>query len=329
MRVTKSVKTLIGAGATLSAVAALVAPAGAVPNHAHPREASTSVIVTEATPTRTLPTPIYGVTADNVGNVSDIVAGARRLPEMPTTRIYFNVKAPATSYVAAVRAIQPASYVMGELLDSSDSRRISPTSYNKRVKSYLSVLGSSVDVWEIGNEVNGNWTGRYSRVETKLTDAYNDVAAAGGRSALTLYYNVGCGDGPRELDPITFSQQYVPATVRDGLDYVLLSYYEGNCQGIRPTAASWTAYFARLHALYPVARVGFGEIGMDRPVTGASLGAARSIMNYYYGLDISLPYYVGGYFWWYYDEDCLPPATGPLWANLQTAFSTEATALSH
>ncbi len=77
------------------------------------------------------------------------------------------------------------------------------------------------------------------------------MTSVGGRSALTLDYNVGCGDGPKELDPIAFSQKYVPAPVRDGLDYVLLSYYEGNCDGIRPTAATWAAYFARLHDLYP------------------------------------------------------------------------------
>jgi hypothetical protein len=184
-----------------------------------------------------------------------------------------------------------------------------------------------VDLWEIGNEVNGNWTGRYSTVDAKLTEAYDDVAAAGKRTALTLYYNIGCGDGPKELDPIAFSQKYVPAAVRTGLDYVLLSYYEGDCERIRPSVTTWTAYFARLHTLYPHAQLGFGEIGMDTPATTATLGTARSLMNYYYGLDINLPYYVGGYFWWYYYQDCLP-LTKPLWSALQGAFTSEAGALS-
>lgn len=302
----------MGAGAILSIVVATGASAGAGP-----------------TPLRAVPTPLFGVTVDNVTNLGDIVASSAKLPVMPITRIYFNVRAPASSYVGAVRAIRPVSYIMGELLDSSDSRRITTAAYNKRVKSYLTTLGSSVDVWEIGNEVNGNWTGRYASVEAKLAAAYGDVTSVGGRSALTLYYNVGCGDGPKELDPIAFSQKYVPASVRNGLDYVLLSYYEGNCRGIRPPAATWAAYFARLHVLYPRAQVGFGEVGMDRPATGASLGTARSIMDYYYGLDLNLPYFEGGYFWWYYDEDCLPAATKPLWNTLQAAFSAEAAALSH
>ncbi len=277
---------------------------------------------------RTLPSPLYGVTVDDVANVADIVASSRALAHMPVTRVYFNVREPATYYAAAVKALTPVSYVMGELLDSSDSRHISAASFNKRVKSYLSLLGNSVDLWEIGNEVNGNWTGKYATVEAKLTSGYDDVAAAGKRTALTLYDNIGCGDGPKELDPVAFSQKYVPAAVRNGLDYVFLSYYEGDCRGIRPSVATWSAYFARLHSLYPRAQLGFGEIGMDKPASAATSATARSLMSYYYGLQISLPYYVGGYFWWYYDQDCLPLATKPLWSTLQSALASEAAALT-
>jgi hypothetical protein len=119
----------------------------------------------------------------------------------------------------------------------------------------------------------------------------------------------------------------VPAAVRNGLDYLLLSYYEDNCSGIRPGAATWTAYFAQLHNLYPHALLGFGEVGMDNPATISTLAAAQSLL-YYYSLPINLSYYEGGYFWWYYDEDCLPLATKPLWGTLQSAFSAEAAALS-
>jgi hypothetical protein len=58
-----------------------------------------------------------------------------------------------------VKKLQPVSYLMGELLDSSDETSISAAAYNTRVKSYLAALGGQVDLWEIGNEVNGDWTG--------------------------------------------------------------------------------------------------------------------------------------------------------------------------
>ena len=328
MRAMQSLRGLILGVLVLGAATALDPRAGATPGLAHPQRPATRTSGGATTSMRALSAPLYGVTVDNVANLGNIVAGSRTLGHMPTTRIYFNVKQRAANYEDAVKEIQPVSYIMGELLDSSESRRISTASYDKRVKSYVSTLGIWVDVWEIGNEVNGNWTGRYSTVEAKLADAYHDVASVGKRSALTLYYNVGCGDGPKELDPISFTQKYVPAAVRSGLNYVLLSYYEGDCKGIRPSAATWTAYFARLHGLYPSAQLGFGEVGMDKPTTTDTLGAAQSIMDYYYGLGIDLPYYVGGYFWWYYDEDCLPPTTKPLWNTLQTAFISETTAFS-
>ena len=33
------------------------------------------------------------------------------------------------------------------------------------------------------------------------------------------------------------------------------------------------------------------------------------MINYYYGLNISTPGYIGGYFWWHYYEDMLPYTT--------------------
>ena len=117
-----------------------------------------------ASPLRVLPSPLYGVTVDDITNLNDIVASSRALGHMPVTRVYFNVRKPASYYAAALRTLQPVSYVMGELLDSSDSRHIGTAAYDRRVRSYLAPSSrNSVDLWEIGNEVNGDWTGRYPR----------------------------------------------------------------------------------------------------------------------------------------------------------------------
>ncbi len=91
----------------------------------------------------------------------------------------------------------------------------------------------------------------------------------------------------------------MPPTVRNGLDYVFLSYYEHDGNRIRPGRAAWTSYFERLHALCPQLRLGSGEIGMDDT-------RAKLLMRYYYGLSIRLLYPVGGYFRWYYAEDRVP-----------------------
>ena len=115
--------------------------------------------------------------------------------------------------------------------------------FAQRVQSYVSVLAPNVDIWEIGNEVNGNWTGPYATVSAKLTAAYEEVTAADGKTALTFYANNfaknNCGDGPAELTPVQFAQQYVPAQVANGLDYVFLSYYPRSAG--TPSRAPWTS----------------------------------------------------------------------------------------
>jgi hypothetical protein len=319
-------------GATaLTCAAVLLAAAAGLAAAAAPRAGPAAAIPAgsgrTASETRPLPGPLYGVTVDDAANIRQIVGSLRHLPAMPTTRIYFDVTEPARFYATAVRELRPVSYLMGELLDSSDETRISAAAYRARVRSYLGAFAGQIDLWEIGNEVNGSWTGRYPVASAKLTEAYQQVTAWHKRTALTLYDNAGCGDGAAELSPLAFSRRYVPAAVRDGLDYVFLSYYEDDCHGIRPSAATWTAYFEDLHALYPHALLGFGEIGMDNPVTVRTTAAARSLISYYYGLRIELRYYVGGYFWWYYVEDCLPYTTRPLWRALRAGFEAEAASL--
>jgi hypothetical protein len=321
---------MCGGLAVASVLLAGAAAAGPAPSMA-PRAGTAAAVPVgsgrTASETRPLPRPLYGVTVDEVTNIRQIVAGLRHLPAMPATRIYFDVNEPANYYATAVRELWPVSYLMGELLDSSDETHISATAYRARVSSYLGAFANQIDLWEVGNEVNGSWTGRYPVVSAKLTEAYRQVTARHKRTALTLAYNAGCGDAAGELSPLAFSRRYVPAAVRDGLDYVFLSYYEDDCHGSRPSAATWTAYFADLHALYPHALLGFGEIGMDNPVTVRTMAAARSLISYYYGLPIKLPYYVGGYFWWYYAEDCLPDTAKPLWRALRAGFAAEAASL--
>jgi hypothetical protein len=256
-----------------------------------------------------LPAPLFGVTVDEIGKLQSITRSLAALPRRATTRVVFDVRQPAQYYVQAVQAIHGVSGVMGELLDSSDEQSISSAELHSRAEAYLSALGGNVDIWEVGNEVNGNWTGNYAVVAEKLTAAFDAVRAAGGRTALTLFANnfgpENCGDGSAELTPAQFSQSYVPTRVAAGLDYVLLSYYPTQCRGREPSAAEVASCLEALHAIYPNAALGFGEVGLPRRVRRSSLAKAEQIMRWAYSLNPGLPYYVGGYFWWYGAEDAL------------------------
>ncbi len=278
---------------------------------------------------RTMSAPsLYGVTIDEVHRLNELAASERALPEKPSTRIYFDLKHGPSYYRPAVESLRRHSYVLGELLDSSDETKIGISAFKARVRSYLAAFGGRIDIWEIGNEVNGDWLGPYRDVAAKLLAADRQVSARGLRTALTLYYNVGCHDGPAELTPIVFSKRYVPRAVRERLDYVLLSYYPGACGGRRPSVRTWTAYLRRLHWLYPNSLLGFGEIGMKRPVATKTLPRARRMIGHYYALSIRYPYFIGGYFWWYYAEDCVPYRTRPLWQAIRRGFEREASLIS-
>ncbi len=275
--------------------------------------------------------PLYGVTVDRITHLEETTAALAALPSRPTTRVYFNVGEPASYYAPALARLDAVSAVMGELLDSSDEQSISTEAFQARVESYLRTLGSDVGIWEVGNEVNGNWTGSYPDVAAKLTEAYEDVAAAGDATALTLYANNfgpnNCGDGPAELTPLQFAQQYVPSQVADGLDYVLLSYYPTQCHRIEPSSEAVAGYMRQLHAVFPSAALGFGEIGLPHPARGNTVAKAEQIMRWAYSLNPGLPYYVGGYFWWYGAQDALRSGA-PLAGALGEAFADEAGALA-
>ncbi len=276
------------------------------------------------------PAPLYGVTVDELRNLSETVRALAALPVRAVTRVYLDAHLPLAYYEPRVARIHAVSGVMAELLDSSDERMTSTAALRGRVISYLSGLGHSVDIWEVGNEVNGAWAGAPTAVEAKLRVAYDLVHAAGRATALTLYANDfgpnHCGDGHAELTPLQFARRYIPAAVRLGLSYVLLSYYPTQCGGLEPTASQLRAHLVRLHALFPRSRLGFGELGLPRPTTKLTLTRAEQIMRWGYGLNPNLGYYAGGYFWWYAAEDALRPS-GPLSAQLSNALKLEQRAL--
>jgi predicted DNA-binding protein YlxM (UPF0122 family) len=260
---------------------------------------------TAATPLRPVPSPLYGVTVDSIDPLDDIVAALGSLPRRPTTRIVFDAKMPPAEYVEAVDRIREVSYVMGEIMDSAPVNRYTVSQYARRTSQYLKSFGKKVDIWEIGNEVNGDWVGKRRTMARKVIAAYRQVKAKGYRTALTLYYNEGCWGSPGN-EMFKWANKYLPRSMKNGLDYVLVSYYEEDCQDLRP---DWNTVFTRLAKMFPNSKIGFGEVGTARPLEKADY------MTRYYRLNIPHPNYVGGYFWWYFKEDMVP-MTQPLWQIL-------------
>ncbi len=258
----------------------------------------------------TVPSPIHGVTIDSVSNLAQITNSLRRFSRKATTRIVFDENVPATDYVKAATQIHQVSYVMGEILDSFYMKQYSTAQHRARAVEYLETLGPNVDIWEVGNEINGEWLG--GDVPAKMTAAYDEVKARGKVAALTLYYNQDCWE-KKSNEMFTWAGANVPDRMKQGLDYVLVSYYEDDCNGLQP---NWQQVFTRLHAMFPNSKIGIGEAGTTKKAKKATY------VNRYYGMRVNVPGFIGGHFWWYFKQDGVP-YTKPLWNTLNNAFQNQ------
>lgn len=276
------------------------------------RPASTSAAPPPAGPGRTVPVPLYGVTVDDISGLSSITEALSKLSRTATTRIVFDEYQPASSYRKAAEEISKVSYVMGEILDSFYLTTVNVQGYLDRTREYLNALGDVVDIWEIGNEINGEWLGNNADVVAKMTGAYDIAKSQGRTTALTLYYNEDCWE-KRSNEMFTWTEANVPQRMKQGLDYVLVSYYEEDCNNLKP---DWNAIFKKLAAMFPNSRLGFGEVGSYSNDTSVK----AAYLQRYYALKPPVANYVGGYFWWYFRQDMVP-SSKPLWNTLNQAIA--------
>ncbi|SEI71532.1 hypothetical protein SAMN05192539_1003378 [Paraburkholderia diazotrophica] len=278
----------------------------------------------------TLKAPVYGVTLDDLTKLDAIVASLSNLPYRPTVRVVFDPDTPASDYYAPLLRLHAVAYVMGEVMDSY----YFPTdlaTYKARTQELVSKLNGTVDVWEIANEINGEWlrnhpSGSAATVNSEETQigqmvlaANSIVKAAGGKTAITLYYNDdskgnNCWEKPQDYWK-TWPTSFLPASVLQSTDYALFSYYPyQDCTGLSP---SWNADFAALEKIFPNAKVGFGEIGTSS--TSAPTSVQQNLIKTYYPMVNTMtdPRFIGGFFWWNYAEQMLPYSTSSYWQLLR------------
>lgn len=275
----------------------------------------------EAAPAGPAPTPgpawLWGVTSDDptVGTAQQADA-LKALPRRTMARLVFDPPSgghpTATDYAPAVAALAPMADVLGLPVDSSAMASMDLAGIRARIAEYLSVLGSSVSVWEIGNEVNGNWLG--SGVVPKIEAMYDAVKAAGKPTALTFYYENPATPG---YDLIPWIDANLPAghRMRAGLDYVLVSYYEDQNGGHQLTQPELDALFSALAARFPKAKLGFGEFGWGGTIPTSDTTRADLLRRFYGYRITSVPAFVGGGFYWHFRQTMVPRSS-PDWAVL-------------
>ncbi len=285
--------------------------------------ASTSVqISVNAQSSGGIPYPIHGVTVDDAWEgtttQAQIVAALQAFSVKPTVRIVMDKGYPPSHYVSLFQAIHNVAYVMASPCDSY--YMLSYTSvadYKKRFSDSVAALGPYVDLWEIANEINGEgpnagekdaWMGHGPAAlqfnADKMYAAYTYIHGLGLKTVLTPYE---FKPGDQSITMEAWMQKYVPADMKAGIDYVLVSYYEEDNDGYQP---QWFSVFQNLQSIFPSSKLGIGECG------NVAEDAPIDMVHHYYQMPKYVPNYVGGYFWWNFAEDCVPYSGNNVWSAL-------------
>ena len=274
---------------------------------------------------RQLTTPLRGITLESLDDLDQSLGLMAASPAPLTVRVVMDTAMQPEEYRDAVARIHDRAQVMVQVVDSEQLTELSTTEVADRTRAALRDLGEWVDVWEIGNEPNGEWAGSSPKeINAKVAAAHDIVAQAGRPTALTLNYwsSPDCYEHAWE-DTMRFAH-----TVTRQPDYVFLSIYETACDPPQhPTAADIAHTLMALGTVFPHARLGIGEVGAQNRSDGRSqdpgLAEKQQIAQYYYGMHKELraqvgPRFVGGYFWWYFHADAV---RGGLWPTLRQLIS--------
>ena len=169
-------------------------------------------------------------------------------------RVVFDRGTGPAEYRPVVDRIHRAGMtVVGQFLDSSDLAAVSLPRWRDRVREYVRVL-PDVDTWEVGNEVNGDWTGTGTVEKIDFATRYV-TAHTRARTMLTLYWDLGQTDPAHST--FTWLADRLPAPLLALVDDVGLSLYPEQC----PMGVAFDRVMRTLHAALPAQRVWIGELG--------------------------------------------------------------------
>ena len=261
--------------------------------------------------------PLYGITLDalSLSSIDAVTEAIRALPVKPTARVVIDADTRPSDFIPLLSRLHDVAYIMLCPCDSEDMKRYKTVeAYTSRFADCVRYLAPHVDIWEIGNEINGEgWLGgTHAFNARKAYAAWAYLNGRGFATALTAYM---FKPGDQSMTMEAWLTTYVPADMKDAIDYVLISYYDEDNDGEHD---DWNAVFENLYTLFPHSFFGFGECGFASPHRAGNAFNKQAAAYY-----LMAPYndrYVGGYFWWYWQEDCVPHKNNPRWQTMYDNF---------
>ncbi len=264
-------------------------------------------------------TPPVKITGDFIGvtidsqdyKVADNLAAHKK---QLWARIVFDEFVAAKDYLEFVNYVSAKNPVMGELLDSFYVPKYSVDAYAKRTKEYLDTFGDRLEILEIFNEINGEWLGNSSDVAKKLRASYDIAKPRAKKIAITLYLNDGCYE-KLDNEMFNWAQKYIPADIKNGLDYVLVSYYQEDCENKVP---DWSKVFAKLKVMFPNSYIGIGESGLGESFMKkhGTPELIKASIDRCYNVKIIDDKWKLGCFYWYYNKHMA--IKGEYWKHLDS-----------
>jgi hypothetical protein len=273
--------------------------------------------------------PIFGITIVELDD--DTYQAISQLSRKPTVRLVMGDWYSTSQCKNILTRLKNAAYTMAEIYDSCCIVPNDAEGYAEKATELVNALAPLVDIWELGNEVNGTWIeGEEGKPIAEQVvaafdalQAYNRDAQVKEYTAITFYYNTDGVD--EDGDPghcyydehkhgtkyemWTWIEDRLPDRVKQGLDYAFISYYKDKC----PEATDWDVVYDRLASIFPNAVVGFGEVGTDNLDDQQE---KVDFMHHFYKMPRYHDRYAGGYFWWYFIHDMVPmhePQKKELW----------------
>lgn len=271
--------------------------------------------------------PLRGVTLDTPYDISKAISVIKTHDSRLTIRLVMDAEVPIKDYKKAVNQLSPHANIMIEIVDSQELSEHSAAWVKKRTEQAFKAMGNKVSIWEIGNELNGEWVGDSPKeINSKAKAAYDVIKKRGGRTAVTLNYWSSPDCYAHDWES-TLSYGRTLRKDFSRIDYIFLSVYETACTPRQhPSAQDLSKTLTSLGRMFPNAYLGIGEIGAQRSeddVEEPSFSEKERLATYYYGLHGKMKQhvgsrYAGGYFWWYFRQDAVD-AAGPqsLWPSIQ------------
>lgn len=261
--------------------------------------------------------PLYGITLDAVSasSINKIIDAVKALPVKPTARVVIDAGSKPEDFAPLLAQLHEVSYILLCPCDSFDMKLYKTVeSYTERFADCIAHLAPYTDIWEAGNEINGEgWLGGTDELTgRKAYAAWKYVHERGFNAALTAYM---FKPGSQSMTMEEWLEKFIPSDMKNALDYVLVSYYDGDNGGLHE---DWNDMFSKLYRMFPNSLLGFGECGFANPHSiGRSFNAQADA---YYRMKPYNDRYIGGYFWWYWQEDCVPHKKNPRWQKIADNF---------